>query len=198
MADERGYDANSGMSATLPTGFSSGSIPATVAPISRHNVVLAGLRRSGKSSILNVVYQHMSASDTLFLESHSTGVKGRWTTLEVDGFLPLRIWDGPGPVFGSSSMTNGENSGGSPTLDAAGTQSIAAEIKEGKLKWQDVGAVIFVIDAQDDYFDCITKLHELILHSFAINPFIEYHVFVHKVDGLSDDYKLGMCQDDSI
>ncbi|KDN40976.1 hypothetical protein K437DRAFT_227080 [Tilletiaria anomala UBC 951] len=174
--------------------------------IARHNVILAGLRRSGKSSILKVVYEQLSPSDTLFLESHSTGVKGRWTTFHVDCFLPLRIWDGPGPLIGEGPGARGrgavlrdmpadQDEAASRKDFEAEAESTAAEVKEGKLRWRDVSTVIFVIDAQDDYFDCVARLHELILKSFAINPFIEYHVFVHKVDGLSDDYKFDTQRD---
>ena len=174
-----------------PQGSSSQTPPAVAPrPLLRHNVLMAGLRRSGKSSIIKVVHDHLSPSDTLFLESNSTGVKGRWTTKDLDGFLALRIWDGPGTSASMMSSSRGESGSQSPDADG-----IAVEIKEGKLRWTDVGTVIFVIDAQDDYFEAISRLQELILHAFAINPLVHFHVFVHKVDGLSDDYKFDTQRD---
>ncbi len=172
-------------------------------PVLRHNVLLAGLRRSGKTSIIKVVHNHVSPSDTLFLESNSAGAKGRWTTQDVDGLLALRIWDGPGisaaaPIHTTSSGAGGGAGGRGADqagLGQADDEAIAAEVKEGKLRWKDVGCVIFVIDAQDDYFDAISRLHELVVRAFAINPLIEFHIFVHKVDGLSDDYKFDTQRD---
>jgi Ras-related GTP-binding protein C/D len=60
----------------------------------------------------------------------------------------------------------------------------------------EIGALIWVIDAQDDYLEAINRLNFTILHlqqSGYSNINIE--VFIHKVDGLSDDYKLDIQRD---
>lgn len=54
-----------------------------------------------------------------------------------------------------------------------------------------VGALIFVIDAQDDYNDALHKLFTTVTSAYRVNPNITFEVLIHKVDGLSDDYKIG-------
>jgi Ras-related GTP-binding protein C/D len=90
------------------------------------------------------------------------------------------------------------------------------------------GAIVFVIDAQDDYGEALGKLHKTVTKahqvrnflsffffvyyflffyfflSFSlfsppdfefltqVNPNIKFEVFIHKVDGLSDDHKIGI------
>eukprot|EP00695_Tsukubamonas_globosa_P003277 TRINITY_DN549_c0_g1_i2.p1 TRINITY_DN549_c0_g1~~TRINITY_DN549_c0_g1_i2.p1 ORF type:complete len:294 (+),score=96.86 TRINITY_DN549_c0_g1_i2:144-1025(+) len=50
------------------------------------------------------------------------------------------------------------------------------------------GAIVFVIDAQDSYADALQKLHFTIVKAHQVNPNIIFEVFIHKVDGLSDDF----------
>lgn len=57
------------------------------------------------------------------------------------------------------------------------------------------GALIFVIDAQDDYLDSLTKLHLTVTKAYRVNPDIHFEVFIHKVDGLSDDHKIEVTRD---
>nr|CAD7598526.1 unnamed protein product [Timema genevievae] len=52
------------------------------------------------------------------------------------------------------------------------------------------GAVIFVIDAQDEYAEALNKLHLTVTKAFKVKQSIKFEVFIHKVDGLSDDYKM--------
>jgi len=63
----------------------------------------------------------------------------------------------------------------------------------------EIGALIWVIDAQDDYTEAVTRLNSTILtlqRGGYANINIE--VFIHKVDGLSDDYKLDIQRDITI
>jgi Ras-related GTP-binding protein C/D len=55
------------------------------------------------------------------------------------------------------------------------------------------GALIFVIDAQDEYDEALRKLHMTVTKAIKVNPRISFEVFIHKVDGLSDDHKIGKC-----
>lgn len=59
----------------------------------------------------------------------------------------------------------------------------------------DAGALIWVIDAQDEYLDSLSRLHNTITAVLPVYPFINVEVFIHKVDGLSDDYKLDTQRD---
>src|SRR3954468_8214166 len=62
----------------------------------------------------------------------------------------------------------------------------------------EVGALIWVIDAQDDYLEAVARLNTTILHLQRSYPHINIEVFIHKVDGLSDDYKLDIQRDVTI
>lgn len=42
---------------------------------------------------------------------------------------------------------------------------------------------------QDDYFTSLASFHSLIVLAYAHNPSIQFHVFLHKMDGLSEDYR---------
>jgi Ras-related GTP-binding protein C/D len=55
--------------------------------------------------------------------------------------------------------------------------------------FNEIGALIWVIDAQDEYLDAIARLNDTILNLQQHYPAINVEVFVHKVDGLSDDYR---------
>jgi len=57
------------------------------------------------------------------------------------------------------------------------------------------GALIYVIDSQDEYQDALARLHETIITVQRVNPNINIEVFIHKVDGLSDDFKLDTQRD---
>jgi Ras-related GTP-binding protein C/D len=57
--------------------------------------------------------------------------------------------------------------------------------------FESVGALIFVIDAQDDYSDALSRLFYTVTSAYKVNPNITFEVLLHKVDGLSDDYKIG-------
>jgi hypothetical protein len=50
---------------------------------------------------------------------------------------------------------------------------------------------LLVSRAQDDYMDSVARLFATITVAYRINPKISFEVFVHKVDGLSEDQKIG-------
>ncbi|KAK7711465.1 GTP-binding protein gtr2 [Diaporthe eres] len=62
----------------------------------------------------------------------------------------------------------------------------------------EIGALIWVIDAQDDYLEAVSRLNGTILYLQRNYPSINIEVFIHKVDGLSDDYKLDIQRDITI
>uniref|UniRef100_A0A3B3T8U7 Ras-related GTP-binding protein n=1 Tax=Paramormyrops kingsleyae TaxID=1676925 RepID=A0A3B3T8U7_9TELE len=57
------------------------------------------------------------------------------------------------------------------------------------------GALIFVIDSQDDYVEALSRLHLTVTRAYKVNPNINFEVFIHKVDGLSDDHKIEKQRD---
>jgi len=133
-------------------------------------ILLMGLRRSGKSSIQKVVFQKMSPHETLFLESTNKIVKN---DISNNTFVQFQIWDFPGQIdlFGD-------------------TQNFECE-----LIFSGCGAIVYVVDAQDNYLDSITKLAETIQQASKVNDQIAFEVFIHKMDGISDDHKIQIQQD---
>ena len=43
--------------------------------------------------------------------------------------------------------------------------------------------------------DALSKLHVTVSRAYKINPKIKFEVFIHKVDGLSDDHKIESQRD---
>ncbi|KAL0091115.1 Gtr1/RagA G protein conserved region-domain-containing protein [Phycomyces blakesleeanus] len=130
-------------------------------------ILLMGLQRSGKSSIQRVVFGKMPPNDTLYLESTIKIQKEDITR----SFIDFQIWDFPGQV-NYFDMTY-------DSQEIFGT----------------VGALIFVIDAQDDYGEALHRLFYTVTGAFRVNPSITFEVLIHKVDGLSDDYKIDTQRD---
>ncbi|KAI8883329.1 hypothetical protein K501DRAFT_323550 [Backusella circina FSU 941] len=131
-------------------------------------ILLMGLQRSGKSSIQRVVFGKMPPNDTLYLESTTKIQKENITR----SFIDFQIWDFPGQVDFLDDM-------------AYDAQDIFSA----------VGALIFVIDAQDDYSEALHRLFTTVTSAYRVNPNITFEVLIHKVDGLSDDYKIDTQRD---
>jgi len=127
-----------------------------------------GLRKSGKSSIQKVVFHKMSPNETLFLETTNKIVKN---DISNSSFVQFQIWDFPGqlnlfdPTFDRDAIFGG------------------------------CGALIFVIDAQDKYYDALAKLNTTVEEAIKVNPDMSFEVFIHKVDGLSEDQKIDVQRD---
>nr|XP_033812937.1 ras-related GTP-binding protein C [Geotrypetes seraphini] len=135
---------------------------------SKPRILLMGLRRSGKSSIQKVVFHKMSPNETLFLESTNKIYKD---DISNSSFVNFQIWDFPGQVDFFD-----------PTFDY-------------EMIFRGTGALIYVIDAQDDYMEALTRLHITVSKAYKVNPDMNFEVFIHKVDGLSDDHKIETQRD---
>lgn len=147
--------------------------------IPRHKILLLGPRRAGKSSLCKVVYQSFQPNDTLFLAPTT-----RTQKLPVQTFQRLEIWDVPGSVLHEFAPNT-----------VGGNAAPAASETALNVSWREVSAIIFVVDAQDDYFDALSRLNQVILRAYQNNPEIHFHIFINKVDGLSDDYKYDTQRD---
>jgi Ras-related GTP-binding protein C/D len=148
------------------------------------DVVLTKYYRSGKSSISSVVFHKLPPAETLYLET-TTHIKkesmqyvllSTFTPTKTNfdcysSFMDFQVWDLPGhlnyldPAFDMTSI------------------------------FSEIGALIWVIDAQDEYLDAVSRLTATILNLSTTYPAINIEVFVHKVDGLSDDYRSDTFQD---
>ncbi|KAJ1497953.1 hypothetical protein HMI54_013159, partial [Coelomomyces lativittatus] len=139
-------------------------------------VLLMGLRRSGKTSIKKVVFQKMAPNETIFLESTTKmGVE------IVNSFLKFSIADFPGQINFTES---------SSTFDVGAIFGEASDEVANTC-----GAVIFVIDAQDDYYEALPRLYRTISTAYKYNPNLYFEIFIHKVDGLSDELKIETQRD---
>ncbi|XP_059088039.1 ras-related GTP-binding protein C-like [Tigriopus californicus] len=151
---------------TTPSQYDSDSRPDKDSKYPK--ILLMGLRRSGKSSIQKVVFHKMSPNETLFLESTSLIVK---EDIANSSFFQFSIWDFPGQIdFFDSTF-------------------------ESEKIFDNCGAIIFVIDAQDDYSEAMATLSETITRAHNVSRDIKFEVFIHKVDGLSDDIKIETQRD---
>ncbi|PAA60391.1 hypothetical protein BOX15_Mlig000622g1, partial [Macrostomum lignano] len=142
---------------------SSGVAGASAAADEKPRILVMGMRRSGKSSIQKVVFHKMSPNETLFLESTCKIQKDEVSDCS---FIQFSVWDVPGHIDYMNDV-----------FDANDTFS-------------STGAIVFVIDAQDEYIDAIDRLKVLVSGAYSVNPKIKFEVFIHKVDGLSDEQKI--------
>lgn len=58
-----------------------------------------------------------------------------------------------------------------------------------------VGALVYVIDSQDEYLNALTNLSTIIEYAYRVNPKIHIEVLIHKIDGLSEDYRIDAQRD---
>ncbi|XP_057561928.1 ras-related GTP-binding protein C isoform X3 [Hippopotamus amphibius kiboko] len=110
----------------------------------------------------------MSPNETLFLESTNKIYKD---DISNSSFVNFQIWDFPGQMDFFD-----------PTFDY-------------EMIFRGTGALIYVIDAQDDYMEALTRLHITVSKAYKVNPDMNFEVFIHKVDGLSDDHKIETQRD---
>ena len=108
----------------------------------------------------------MPPTETLFLESTT-----RITKDPIHSFMDFQVWDFPGQIDFFDA-----------TFDFDGI-------------FGEHGALIWVLDAQDEYLEALSRLHTTIIQIQRHYPSINIEVFIHKVDGLSDDYKLDTQRD---
>ena len=133
---------------------------------SKAMVLLMGVRRCGKSSICKVVFHNMQPLDTLYLESTSNPSLEHFSTL-----IDLAVMELPGQLNYFE-----------PSYDS-------------ERLFKSVGALFYVIDSQDEYINAITNLAMIIEYAYKVNPSINIEVLIHKVDGLSEDFKVDAQRD---
>jgi len=130
-------------------------------------ILMCGQRTSGKTSILKVVFHKMSANETLYLGETNELIRD---DINNCVFVQFHVWDVPGDL----NLT-----------DRSDIRTVDSE----KL-FQEITCLIYVIDARDDYQDSLAKLHATVSRAYEVNPAMKFSVFIHKVDGLSDEQKL--------
>uniref|UniRef100_A0A7E4UM08 GTP-binding protein n=1 Tax=Panagrellus redivivus TaxID=6233 RepID=A0A7E4UM08_PANRE len=128
----------------------------------RPTIVIMGQKRSGKTSIRKVVFQKMSPNETVFCESTPRVMNEPIT----GSFINLQTIEFPGQ------------------LDAFDTAFNPKEV------FSTCGALLFVIDAQADLPEALRKMSAAMIRAYNINKNIKFEVFVHKVDGLSEETRM--------
>ncbi|MCJ1244908.1 hypothetical protein MMC30_002109 [Trapelia coarctata] len=147
---------------------SSSASDAIASPQGSHKqrLLFMGLKRSGKSSIINVVLYKLPPTETVFIP----------TTIVIKkhalySYRNFQIWDLPGQI--DFLETNFD------------TESVFAS----------AGAMVWILDAQDEYLDSVARLTETILQLQQMYPDIKYSVFIHKVDSLGSDFREDTVRD---
>lgn len=130
-------------------------------------ILLMGLRRSGKSSICKVVFHHAQPLDTLYLESTT-----KPTTENFKSLIDLAVIELPGQL-----------------------NLFEPSLYDYEKLFQSVGALVYVIDSQDEYLSALQNLAVIIKYAVSVNPKIHIEVMIHKIDGLSEDYRLDTQRD---
>jgi Ras-related GTP-binding protein C/D len=153
-------------------------------PCIRPRILLTGLRRSGKTSIQRVIFTKMQPSQTQFLEStpHLT-----MNQFSCGSFINFQIQELPGQlhVFPSLQITNNVQSS---SYDDETTHMTGGGYDMERLLKR-CNAVVYIIDAQDDYSESVARLNMIIQLGRRVNPKIRYEIFIHKVDQLSEEGK---------
>lgn len=141
-------------------------VPQTNPESTNATILLMGLRRGGKSSICKVVFHNMQPLDTLYLESTSKPTSEQFLSL-----IDLSVMELPGQLNYFE-----------PTYDS-------------ERLFSSVGALVYVIDSQDEYLNALTNLSMIIEFAYKVNPNIHIEVLIHKIDGLSEDYRIDAQRD---
>lgn len=124
-------------------------------------VVLMGLTQSGKSSILEVVFNGLRPLDSLYIESTATP-----TLTQVKSLIDIRIKELPGQLNWVD--------------DSHDVDSLFGTIS----------SIAYVIDCQAEYFSSLRRLKQTIEKVARVNPNVHIEVLIHKIDGLSDDFRV--------
>lgn len=59
------------------------------------------------------------------------------------------------------------------------------------LPFSELDSIVFVLDAQSAFNDTVRKLAMVIEKAFQVKKTMEFEVFLHKIDGMSHEYRLG-------
>ena len=184
-------------------------------------MLILGLRKAGKSSSFQVVYESLNPEDALqegVTQAHKS------EPYNIDTFHRMRIWDGTNNFTSSSAKPTGLEKTDAASRNRAAQKSEGSAASNhgkgeaafgtgGQLYWTECSAVIFVVDSQvgcgsvcvdgdyrradhvdgcqGEYFEALERLNDVILSAYSYNPLIHFHVFVHKADGHSNDYRYG-------
>ena len=112
-------------------------------------ILLMGHTRSGKSSIVEVVFHKMNSTETLYLESNNEIKKER---IRNSPFIQLEIWDVYGKLYcGCSFMENYPFWSSAKVCQLTlSTGGIDLKDEKNAAVFEDCDGIVFVIDAQNE------------------------------------------------
>lgn len=141
----------------------------------------------------------MSPNETLFLESTNKIYKD---DISSTSFVNFQIWDFPGqvdffdPTFDSEMIFKGTGAL-IFVIDAQVGSKLCLMYRWCTNRRHGFPFVMWTCPArlQDDYVEALGRLHLTVTRAYKVNPDINFEVFIHKVDGLSDDHKIETQRD---
>ncbi|RPB08813.1 hypothetical protein P167DRAFT_493506 [Morchella conica CCBAS932] len=129
-------------------------------------ILLMGQRQAGKTSIVECVFRKLPPEETLFVDPTVKMHK-----VFVTSFLSFIIYDAPGQLnFLELSF------------DITGI-------------FDNIDTIIWVFDAQTEWVDALIRFHRTLLILKDRFPNMNIEVFIHKVEGMSDEYALEIKED---
>uniref|UniRef100_H3AJY7 Ras-related GTP-binding protein n=1 Tax=Latimeria chalumnae TaxID=7897 RepID=H3AJY7_LATCH len=134
---------------------------------SKPRILLMGLRRSGKSSIQKVGSHLCTNNRDLFFF-----------------FFLAYVSD----LVSSSSLSS------PPPQKKSGARNFFSPLFYS-IFFRSTNTDLNYLEFQDDYMEALTRLNFTVSKAFKVNPEINFEVFIHKVDGLSDDHKIETQRD---
>ena len=165
------------------------------ASITRPCILLTGLRRSGKTSIQRVIFTKMQPSQTQFLKSTPQMTVNHFS---CGSFINFQVQELPGQLHSFPLLefpNNGDEENSQLSLQEDDlTYKVGGGYDIERLLRQ-CHAVVYVIDAQDDYSQSVCSLNQIIKTGKLVNPKVRYEVFIHKVDQLLEDAKMEVQRD---
>jgi Ras-related GTP-binding protein C/D len=176
-------------------GGDSNTLKKDLSIVFRPRILLTGLRRSGKTSIQRVIFTKMQPSQTQFLEStpHLT-----LSQFSCGSFINFQVQELPGQLQVFSSGINnvsGANNIQASSYDDDPMMHMVGGGYDMESLLKRCNAVVYIIDAQDDYSESILRLNAIIQMGRRVNPRIRYEVFIHKVDQLSEEVRIETQRD---
>mmetsp|Transcript_35217 Transcript_35217/g.101399 ORF Transcript_35217/g.101399 Transcript_35217/m.101399 type:complete len:339 (-) Transcript_35217:305-1321(-) len=120
-------------------------------------VLICGPSRSGKTSVLKVVFQKLSPHETLFLESTP---KADLLSINRNALVRFKFIDAPGTT-------------------------VWDEVANSTL-FQRIGVIVIVLDAQEEkepYQEAVAYAKKVIEAAMKVNNKITIDILIHKVDG---------------
>ncbi|KAJ2746423.1 GTP-binding protein gtr2 [Coemansia sp. BCRC 34301] len=136
-------------------------------PLGERRVLMMGVPRSGKTSILSVIFEEMAPYDTM-------GMLPSQQRMSYHLVTGVMIYDFPGIDDYSETQYN----------------TLSPSVYEGEYT-----SLVYVIDSQGDVQASLSTLFSIMRTAQSVNADIPINIFIHKVDWVSEELKMDIFQD---